>query len=420
MIVSLDGRHPFRRDARTASGQIEGPVKRPGERKRYVRPTNSQKKNILIFSCAGGGGHMSVANGLCTYLKEHDITVLDTMRTVYAPVDTLGTMTFGKVDGEDLYNFFIRCGWTNLIGQYSQGGKKYLTWRHGALVKLTMDFFRDAKPDLIISVMPFVNGALLEACEKLEIPFLVLTNDLDTTNYLTGVHPPYFKKFRYTLAFDDPGLWQKISEAQIPKEQVIITGFPLRPEFYTPKNIPALKDKFEIPSKKPVVMVFMGGAGSQSSYRYVRQLARLGMPMHIIVCLGRNERLKRNINKIFLPEGITISVFGYTNQIADLMAISDVLITKPGPNSVCEALMLRVPMILDKTQGTIFWEQLNIDFMVKHGFAEPLDDYDCLKDILPKYFRDSVYTDAIKKRMAAFSCERYDQTIVRVVKNMLL
>ena len=171
--------------------------------KRIYRPENSPKKNIVVFYCLGGGGHVSVANGLCRYLGDrYDITVVNSLRTVFGPIDTLGTLTFGKVCGEDLYNFFLRCGWTNLIGYYAHGGTSYMTWRHKTLVKLTMSYFKESKPDLVISVMPFINGALLEACENLDIPFIVLTNDLDTTNYVNGLVLPRREKFCYTLAFD--------------------------------------------------------------------------------------------------------------------------------------------------------------------------------------------------------------------------
>lgn len=166
-------------------------------------------------------------------------------------------------------------------------------------------------------------------------------------------------------------------------------------------------------------MVFMGGAGSQASYRYVRNLARLGIPLHIIVCLGRNERLALNIKKIMLPDEVTLSIFGFTRRIADLMAISDVLITKPGPNSTCEALVSNVPMILDMTHGALFWEQLNIDFMVKHGFAEQLDDYNQLGTILPKYFENSSFTDSVKKKMRSFKYPRFNKTIGPLVDSMI-
>ncbi len=434
MCLLYAPRHAFRRRApyrKPVSGTEDLPIvkfrrklarqaKPSVSRRKYTKASSSIKKNIVVFSSTGGGGHTAVSGGLCRYLGDrYNVTVLNSLKTIHSPIDTLGTITFGKVCGEDLYNFFLRCGWTNLLRHYSTAGTKYMGWRHGTLVKLTMNYFKEDKPDLVISVIPYLNGALLEACEKLNIPFLVLTNDLDTTNYTVKVHPPYYKKFCYTVPFDDEEVWDKIKALQIPKDQVVVTGFPLRPEFFTPKNVPKLKRKFKMPSGKPIVMVFMGGAGSQSSYRYVRTLARLNMPMHIIVCLGRNERLRRNISKILLPEGVTISVFGFTRRIADLMVISDVLITKCGPGSLCEALCLKVPMILDTTHGIIWWEQLNIDFMMKHRFAEQLSDYNNLEKILPKYFKDSSYTDQVKKRMNSFKYRRFDETIGPLVDQMV-
>jgi hypothetical protein len=76
-------------------------------------------------------------------------------------------------------------------------------------------------------------------------------------------------------------------------------------------------------------------------------------------------------------------------------------------------------MILDMTQPPIFWEQLNIDFMLKHGFAEALTNYDDLGKILPKYFKDRVYTDSVKRKMASFECHRFDRTIVTLVNSII-
>jgi len=417
-------RHVFRRTAGSQgikTGQsYEQDAKRQNSSKRYARIPGTTKKQIIIFSSNGGGGHTAVSNGLIDYLGEqYAVSVTNALRTVYSSVDSLGTLTFGRVAGEDMYNFFLRCGWTNTIQRYSQVGNAYFGWRHDGLVQLTLDYFSEAKPDLVISVIGFINAPLVKACEKLNIPLLILTNDLDSTNYIEGMHPPYYKKLRYAIPFDDSAIRERIRPAAIPNEQIVVTGFPLRPQFFTHKKVEKLKKEFEIPLGKPIVMIFMGGAGSQASYRYVRSLARLKMPMHIIVCLGRNERLKRNIRKILLPEGVTISIFGFTRRIHDLMVISDLLITKPGPNSLCEGLASHVPMLLDMSQGIIWWEKLNCDFMLQHGFAEALTETTRLEDILPKYLKDHTYTDMIKKRMRDFTCTRFDKTILPLVDQMM-
>ena len=385
------------------------------------RNKNTHKKRIVIFSSSGGGGHTSVSKGLTEYLgNTYEIIVLNALQTVLSPVDMLRTITFGKVSGEDIYNLCLRCGWSNAAGKYQSLGTSYMKMRHESLVALLLDFYKREKPDLIISVVPMMNAAFHEACQRANIPLLVITNDLDSSTYIQAMKPPYSKQFKYCIPFDDPDIWKKLEAAKLPKEQVVVSGFPLRPEFFAPKDKEKLKNKFKVPPGKPVVMVFMGGAGSQSSYRYVRCLARINKPMHIIVCLGRNERLKRNISKIMLPKGVTTSLIGYTDKIAQLMAISDILITKPGPNSVCEGLQSSVPMILDQTFGTIWWEQLNIDFMVKHGFAEPLTDVADLEKTLRRYFTSHDFTDRIKKRMESFQHVRFDETIKPLVESMFI
>ncbi len=395
--------------------EVSEPARKVPEKKEQV-----QKKRILIFSSTGGGGHTAVSKGLKSYLgSDYDIIVSNVFQEVLGSLDTLGTLSFGRVWSEDFYNFCLRARWTNVAGKFVSVGGGFMAWRQDALESRLLEYFKFAKPDLIISVVPVINCALIVVSEKLDIPFLVLTNDLDSTNYINNVSKPQYKKFRYAIPFDDSLLHNKISKAGFEKEQVIVTGFPLRPEFFKPKDIAGLKSEFEIQEDKPVVMILMGGTGSTASYRYVRKLIKLNKPLHIIVCLGRNERLRRNINKIVLPPYITLTVLGFTDRIADLMAVSDVLITKTGPGSVCEALELNVPMILDQTSDTLWWEELNVTFMVKHGFAESLKNYNDLEKIFPKYIDDSSYVTKVKKKMKEFKRECFAKKIKPLIAEMI-
>ena len=315
--------------------------------------------------------------------------------------------------GEDFYNFCLRVRWTNVAGAIVSRGGGYLNWRQGAIEKLLLDYFCDEKPDLIISVMPVINASLLTVAEKLAIPFLVITNDFDTTNYINNIKAPTYPYFKYTLPFDDSDIKEKIKPAEFKKDQIVITGFPLRPDFFKEKNLEIIRRDFEVPDEKPVIMVFMGGAGSQVIYRYVRCLAKMNKPMHILVCLGRNESIRRNINKIMLPDCVTTTVIGFTDRIADLMAVSDVIITKTGPGSMCEALESNVPMILDKQCGALWWEAMNIEFIVKLGFAESLMSFGECR-LLCKYLDDPDYAYCIKKKMKEFKRERSTSALNRL------
>jgi processive 1,2-diacylglycerol beta-glucosyltransferase len=427
LLLTLSARIPpivQIRDQQVLQGDLAKPRLVPKAKQRKGLParkeTPAPKKRIVVFSSCGGGGHTAVSNGLKTYLgDDYDVTIVNAFQEVLGSVDTLGAITFGGLSGEDFYNFCMRCRWTNVIGGFAKTGGSYMAWREDDIENLIIEYFELAKPDLLISVVPFINAATRKAAEKLDIPFLVLTNDLDTTNYINAFAKCNYAKFRYSLAFDDPVLKEKIKKAHIPEDQLVITGFPLRPDFFKEKDCPAIRKDFKVPDGKPVVMVFMGGAGSLASYRYVRTLAKLDMPMHILVCLGRNMRLSRNINKILLPPEVTLTIIGFTDRISDLMGISDVLITKPGPGSVCEALECNVPMILDKTGGAIWWEELNIEFVEKYGFGETLVDFADLSTILPKYIKDSRYSQAVKKKMRSFKRERFEDKIKLLVEEMM-
>lgn len=384
------------------------------------KPSLVRKKRILIFSSTGGGCHTAVSNGLNAYLfDEYEIMIVNLFRDVLGSLDTLGTISFGNLGGEDFYNFCLRAHWTGVAGKLALAGNSYFSWRQDAAESNLLEYFKYAKPDLIISVVPVANGALLAVAQKLNIPFLLLTLDFDTTTWTNGISKPTYAKFKCGIMFDDVFIREKMKSAEIPPKQIEVTGFPLRPEFFKEKNRAALKKEFNVPPNRPVVMVFMGGTGSLSSYRYVRVLARLGLPLHMIVVLGRNERLKRNINKIMLPENVTMTLLGFTPRVADLMAISDLIITKPGSGSVFEALESAVPMLFDATQGTLFWEEPNIKIMSKNGFAECITEVHELEIVMPQYINNKASIVAKKQKMREFKRERFDQKIKPLIEEML-
>jgi processive 1,2-diacylglycerol beta-glucosyltransferase len=387
--------------------------------------TQTAKKRIVVFTSKGGGGHTAVTRGLERYFTDdaikdlYEITSVNIFQDVLAPFDTLRTITFGMMSGEDFYNFCLQCRWITITNNFAKVGRWSINFRQSTVEWLLLEFFRFEKPDLILSVIPLANGALINVAEKLNVPLLVVTNDLDTTNYINGIEAPIYRKFVYTLAFDDPHMKAKIAPAQIPPDQIRVTGFPLRPEFFKKKDRRALKKEFELPDHKPIVMILMGGAGSLANYRYVRALAAMDTPLHLIVCLGRNERLRKNISKVLLPAHISMTVLGFTDRIADLMAVSDVLITKPGPGSICEALESNLPMIVDQTSGTLWWETLNVEFVTKNGFGDIITNFKEVPGILNKYIKDPSYREKVRKTMKHFKRKRFDYEIRPLIKEML-
>src|SRR5207237_3814499 len=104
----------------------------------------------------------------------------------------------------------------------------------------------------------------------------------------------------------------------------------------------------------------------QCLYTFVRELAQIKEPVHLLICIARQEQLRHKIMALKLAPHITMTIIGFTDRISDLMAIADILITKSGSVSVNEALYMNLPMILDATSHLLSWEKYNHTFIEQH------------------------------------------------------
>lgn len=256
--------------------------------------------------------------------------------------------------------------------------------------------------DCVISLIPLVNDAILHVCQELDIPFFLIPTDFDQRTYLYGIKNPTYKKFFIARVIDDAKADEYLHNAGIQPNQIIDTGFILRADFFEPKDPAALKKKLQIPEKTPVIMIMLGSTGSDNTYVIARELHKINIPCHVIFCIGRYKKIERKINALKLPDHITIQVIGFTQDISDLMATADIFVTKPGPNSISEALQMNVPIILATFERTLFWEKFNIGYVTKHTFgivAHTIHDiYRTIKELLESPLELKKIKDHIKAR----------------------
>lgn len=381
------------------------------------------KKRIITFTSTGGGGHISAARAVRAVLQDsYEIADVYMIRDVLAPLDFVKQFTFEYSSGEDLYNYFITnkyIWFTNTLCAY---GKTNMPLKDKKMQKLISDFLDINPPDLMISVIPTVNNSLLAVAKKKGIPLIIIPTDLDNGLFVIGMEqsPTDYELYRYIVPFDNEGLMKTLIPSGIPQERLIVGGFPIRPEFFTKKNVKALKNEFGVPLTKPVVTVLMGAAGSAATYDYVKTLSRSKHAMHIIVCLGRNEALRKKLQRVKVPYHITMTIMGFTDRMPDIMAMSNVLITKCGTVSVMEAIHAQVPLLLDCTSRVLTWEAFNIDFVTQQGFGEGIYSLKNLDNLLAKYFFNREFYAQCKTKLREFEKPRFDKTLRQLVVELLV
>ncbi len=324
-------------------------------------------KKVLIFTSTGGGGHISVSNAIKQYLEDdYEIEEALLFKHILKSLDPVMSTIFGRFNGENIYNYFMRKKYFALANLLYNLGEYYFSFRAQKIRSILELYLVKHKPDLVISVIPIINQDIFLVTKKLGLPFLIVPTDLDATTFLYRIDCQDHPCFKISLAFDDDEIRKAAEKNGINPEAISINGFPLRKDFFKDKNNKKTKKDFNLPHNKPTILLLMGTQGSNDIQRFVKELTQLDMPAHLICCIGKSESLKTTLTSIELPEYISLSIIGFTQRIADLMAVADLIITKSGSVSVCETMYSNKPTLLDATSTLLRWERFNHHFFKKH------------------------------------------------------
>jgi processive 1,2-diacylglycerol beta-glucosyltransferase len=377
-------------------------------------------KKVIILTSSGGRGHLSVSKALRSYLeKDYSVKKVFFFADVLKSFDLAQLITLGKYTGEDLYNILLRRKHYRLLNMFYTIGNWYFGFIQKRVGNAAKHYLEKEKPDLVISVIPIANEPIAAAARALNIPCLIIPTDLDNRTFIQGMRPPYAPNFQYTLPFGDSDVRRTIEPAHIPAAQVSVTGFVVRQSFFEPKDHAAIKETYNIYENKPVVLVMLGGLGSEDLVPFAQQLAALPIPAHFIFCIGKHEAIRSTLEAIPFPAKITRSIIGFTEHISDLMAVSDVCITKSGSVSVCEALRMRVPLILDATSGVLAWEAFNHRFIQKRHLGLIVRCHHDLVSTVMKLLGNSERLREIKKNLLGLEQRDPRVCIPELIRSML-
>jgi len=352
------------------------------------------KKKILIFSSKGGGGHTSVAHALLEYMnKDYAMAVVNIFTDVLGPI--MPPRWFGdRFEGETIYNYAFQQNWHLFVSFLVRAGKAYFGVRHHSAVAHVSRYLAEHKPDLIISVVPIINGIIADAAKEHQLPVLLLPTDLDATTFVRGVRTANYDKFHIGMSFDDKAIRDTIKPSGVPAGRVHVVGFPVRSSFLQSERQrvtrrASVRRSLCISKKTPTILVLMGSLGSTAMVALAKRLAQLTHPTHVIFAIGRSEHLRKNLAHIKMPSHVTTTVLGFTDKVADYMAASDVIITKSGTVSVCEAIYVQLPIFLDSTTSDVLvWERFNHRFVFENGVGATIPSSQKVAKIMDNVLSD--------------------------------
>ncbi len=326
----------------------------------------------LIFSCKGGSAHQSATKSLIESMGERFCF------SVIYPIEAISIP--GVSSTSDWYNHFVAKGNLKLVSIAGAIATIFLrmfpTWILPD--QKVNNYLSGRKISLLISVAPMINEWVLSLGLKHHLPVLIVTLDNTLENWIGKVKNKQLPRHLITVCRELPGTTKLLLDRGVKTENIRICGMPLRrrfqPSLESKKDI---REKLKLDRLKKVILIMFGGAGGLFPISYLISLQAKGR--QIVVLCGRNQKMLDEIHKAAIK---TIYGVGYIENVWDYFSCASLLITKPGPTTMEEAIQMRLPTIMDISKGLMTWEKPNLHLLTDRGFGRVFSDPKALPAIV--------------------------------------
>jgi UDP-N-acetylglucosamine:LPS N-acetylglucosamine transferase len=332
-------------------------------------------KRVHVVFHDGGGGHRNAAVALQTVIsqQQRDWQIeLIQFQDLTDRLDILRKLTGIRIQQQ--YNTLLQNGWTLGSTQLLRVLQATIRVFHRPLVNLLEKFWREKPADLLISVIPHFNRQICESWTKVYAgrPFVTIITDL-------ADFPPRFwiepLKEQYIIAGTEKAAEQARAMGHDDARIFRTSGMILRPDFYAEDTSDpvALRREMGLREDLATAIVLFGGHGSKVMYDITEKLDAAGLPLQLILICGRNEELagKLRARQWKLPK----HVIGFTKEVHKLMRAADFLIGKPGPGSIAEAMVRKLPVLIECNAWTLPQERYNAEWVKERGVGIVLRNF---------------------------------------------
>lgn len=197
--------------------------------------------------------------------------------------------------------------------------------------KEAYSIIKKLKPDILFSKGGFVSVPVVFAAKRLKIPIIIHESDM-TPGLANKLSIP--SASRVCCNFPE-------TVKYLPEGKAVLTGSPIRKELSQGSKLSGLKF-CNFTANKPVILVVGGSMGAVAVNNSIRSILPTLLEKFQVVHLCGKDKLDNSLKNL---KGYV--QFEYIKEeLKDLFAISDVVVSRAGANAICELLALKKPNIL--------------------------------------------------------------------------
>jgi len=223
-----------------------------------------------------------------------------------------------------------------------------------------------------VSVVPNLNRALFESLARACPGVPMVTAITDIADY-----PPHFwieRQDQHLICGSARAVEQARAMGYPETKVARVSGMILNPRFYeletlTAEQRAAERAELGFDPRLPVGLVLFGGQGAAVMLDIARRLPDRQL---LLIC-GHNQKLAERLRA--LPHRAPIFVEGFTKEVPRYMQLADYVIGKPGPGSISEAVVMRLPVIVERNAWTLPQERYNAQWVEEKRVGIVLDSF---------------------------------------------
>ncbi|MFD1335069.1 undecaprenyldiphospho-muramoylpentapeptide beta-N-acetylglucosaminyltransferase [Oceanobacillus iheyensis] len=277
------------------------------------------------------------------------------------------------------------------------------------VLKGTMQAYRiigKRKPSIVFSKGGFVSVPVVAAAKLRGVPSIIHESDY-TPGLANKLSIPFTKRvlatFQETMQF-------------LPENKASYVGAVIRDELFTGNREIGLKIS-SLKGSKPVLLVMGGSGGSEKINQTIRQsLSKLLDEFEIIHICGKGK-----VDHSLQMDGYV--QFEYINdQLKDIFAATDLVVSRAGSNAIFEFLALRLPMLLiplskEASRGD---QIINANSFKEKNYARVLQEEELTEQKLVEHLVElSKAAPVIRDEMKKYKSEQSLLSVTKIINDVM-
>ena len=300
-------------------------------------------KKILILHASAGHGHEKAARAVeqaCAgVLPQAQVKLYDAL--------SYTSVAFGK-NYRSNYLFMIRyVPWLWGMGYYLLDipfiyffVRPVRRFANGCAAKRLEALILAEKPDVIIATH-FLSVEVVSAMKKkklMDCRLVAVVTDFLAHSFWLGPGVDV-----YAVASEETQ--EDLEKRGVRPERIRITGIPVEKKFTQAVSREAARARLALPEARFTALITSGGAGVGSLEGLAKDFLSQKKPVQLLVVCGTNKNLLSRLEAVAAQDP-SLRVFGFVDNIQELMAASNLVIGKGGGLTVSESLCLGKPLLL--------------------------------------------------------------------------